>query len=44
MDTTIVLTSDLYEEFFQCIANLRDICTDVVIKDGFIRQRTDDKN
>ena len=44
MDTTIVLTSDLYEEFFQCIANLRDICTDVVIKDGIIRQRTDDKN
>ncbi|GAG79754.1 unnamed protein product, partial [marine sediment metagenome] len=33
-----------YEEFFQCIANLRDICTDVVIKDGIIRQRTDDKN
>ena len=44
MDTTIVLSSDLYEEFFQCIANLRDICTDVIIKDGFIRQRTDDKN
>jgi hypothetical protein len=44
MDTTIVLTSDLYEEFFQCIANLRDICTDVVIKDSIIRQRTDDKN
>ena len=44
MDTTIVLTADLYEEFFHCIANLRDICTDVIIKDGFIRQRTDDKN
>jgi len=44
MDTTIVLTTDLYEEFFQCIANLRDLCTDVIIKDGIIRQRTDDKN
>jgi hypothetical protein len=44
MDTTIVLTSDLYEEFFHCIANLRDLCTDVIIKDGIIRQRTDDKN
>lgn len=44
MDTTIVLTADLYEEFFHCIANLRDICTDVIIKDSFIRQRTDDKN
>ncbi len=44
MDTTIVLTSDLYEEFFQCISNLRDICTDVIIKDSIIRQRTDDKN
>lgn len=44
MDTTIVLTSDLYDEFFQCISNLRDICTDVIIKDSIIRQRTDDKN
>ncbi len=44
MDTTIVLTSDLYEEFFNCIANLRDLCTDVTIKDSIIRQRTDDKN
>jgi hypothetical protein len=44
MDTTIVLTSDLYEEFFGCIANLKDICTDIIIKDGMIRQRTDDKN
>jgi hypothetical protein len=44
MDTTIVLNADLYEEFFQCISNLRDICTDVVIKDSIIRQRTDDKN
>lgn len=44
MDTTIVLTSDLYEELFNCIANLRDLCTDVIIKDSIIRQRTDDKN
>lgn len=44
MDTTIVLPSDLYEEFFNCIANLRDICTDVIIKESIIRQRTDDKN
>jgi len=44
MDTTVVLTSDLYEEFFNCIGNLKDICTDVIIKEGIIRQRTDDKN
>jgi len=44
MDTTIVLSSDLYEEFFHCIGNLKDICTDVIIKDSIIRQRTDDKN
>ena len=44
MDTTIVLSADLYEEFFQCIANLRDLCTDIYIKDSIIQQRTDDKN
>lgn len=44
MDTTIVLTGDVYEEFFSCIANLKDVCTDIIIKDGIIRQRTDDKN
>lgn len=44
MDTTVVLSSDLYEEFFSCIANLRDLCTDVIIKRSIIRQRTDDKN
>jgi hypothetical protein len=44
MDTTVVLTSDLYEEFFNCIGNLKDICTDIIIKDSIIRQRTDDKN
>jgi hypothetical protein len=44
MDTTIVLTSDLYEELFQCLTNLRDVCTDIIIKDSIIRQRTDDKN
>jgi len=44
MDTTIVLTDDLYEEFFNCLANLRDPCTDIVIKDSIIRQRSDDKN
>jgi hypothetical protein len=44
MDTTIVLTSDLYEEFFSCISNLRDVCTDITINQSIIRQRTDDKN
>lgn len=44
MDTTIVLSSDLYEEFFKCITNLRDVCTDIIIKNSIIRQRTDDKN
>lgn len=44
MDTVIVLNSDLYEEFFQCISNLRDNHTDIIIKDSIIRQRADDKN
>lgn len=44
METTVVLSSDLYEEFFSCLANLKDSCTDIMIKESIIRQRTDDKN
>lgn len=44
MDTTIVLSSEMYDEFFGCLGNLKEPCTDVIIKDSIIRQRSDDKN
>ena len=37
------LESEVYEEFMRCLSVLKDICNDVDIRAGFIRQRTNDK-
>jgi hypothetical protein len=44
MPTTIVLSSSDYEDFLRCLLNLKDLCTDVDLKNGIIRQRTNDNN
>jgi len=40
---TVNLSSEEYSNFLRCISSLRDICTDVDIRNGVIRQRSDDK-
>ena len=40
---TVNLNSEQYLNFLRCVSSLRDICTDVDIRDGVIRQRSDDK-
>jgi len=42
MSTTISLESGKYGDFLKCISNLRDVCNDVDIIDGIIRQRSND--
>ena len=39
---TMVLTSDEYSEFFRIISIFSDLCNDVDIRDGIIRQRIND--
>ena len=38
----ISLDSDKYNEFYRCLSILRDNCSDVDIREGIIRQRSDD--
>jgi len=40
---TIVLEADEYSEFMRCLSNLKDICNDADIRDGIIRQRSNDR-
>lgn len=42
--TTIVMSSSDYEDFLRCLLNLKDLCTDVDLREGIIRQRTNDNN
>jgi len=42
MNTNISLSADKFDEFIRCLSILRDICNDVDIKNGIIRQRTTD--
>lgn len=44
MERTINLDAEQYETFLKCLGNLRDICNDVDIQGGIIRQRTLDKS
>lgn len=44
MSTAITLSSSDYEDFLRCLTNLKDLCTDVDIREGIIRQRTNDNN
>jgi len=40
MSTTINLEAEQYTDFLRCLTNLKDVCNDVDIKNGIIRQRT----
>lgn len=40
--TTINLDVEEYNDFLRCLMNLREICNDVDIRDGIIRQRSND--
>jgi len=44
MERTINLNADQYEDFLRCLSNLKDICNDVDIRNGMIRQRTTDNS
>lgn len=39
----VVMDKEQFEDFMRCISILKDICNDVDIRDGIIRQRTNDK-
>lgn len=39
----ISLSSNEYNDFLRCLSNLREVCNDVDIQGGFIRQRSTDK-
>lgn len=40
--TNLNMTSEDYNDFLRCLNNLKEICTDVDIRGGVIRQRTND--
>lgn len=43
MSTTLNLNAAQYNDFLRCLINLKEVCNDVDIRDGFIRQRSNDK-
>jgi len=43
MSTNLNLTAEQFSEFLRCITNLKEECNDIDIKDGVIRQRSNDK-
>jgi hypothetical protein len=40
MSTRISLEAEQYNDFIRCLLNLKDVCNDVDIRNGIIRQRT----
>jgi len=42
MVKTIEMQEKSYEEFLKCLVNLKDICNDIDVRDGMIRQRSND--
>lgn len=44
MINTVILDSEQYETFMSLLASMKDICNDIDIRDGIIRQRSNDKN
>jgi hypothetical protein len=42
MVTTIEMNAEKYNEFLRCLINLREICNDIDIRNGIIRQRSND--
>jgi hypothetical protein len=43
MSTTVSLNVEEYNDFLRCLINLKEVCNDVDIRDGFLRQRSNDK-
>lgn len=42
-EVTVNLNAAEYNDFLRCLTNLKEVCNDVDIRDGFIRQRSNDK-
>jgi len=42
MEKSITMVEKSYEEFLKCLTNLRDICNDIDVREGMIRQRSND--
>lgn len=40
---TLNLNASEYNDFLRCLTNLKEVCNDVDIRNGFIRQRSNDK-
>ncbi len=40
MSTRVSLEAEQYNDFIRCLTNLKEVCNDVDIRDGIIRQRT----
>lgn len=43
MTTTLNLNTEQYNDFLRCLFNLKEVCNDVDIRNGFARQRSNDK-
>ncbi|RLD63316.1 MAG: hypothetical protein DRI84_09855 [Bacteroidetes bacterium] len=43
MSTKVELSEEKFNDFLRCLTNLKEVCNDVDIRDGFIRQRSNDK-
>lgn len=41
--TNLSLNTEKYGNFLRCLTNFREICNDIDIRNGFIRQRSNDK-
>ncbi len=43
MSTNLNLDAEQYNDFLRCLTNLKEECNDIDIKDGIIRERSNDK-
>jgi hypothetical protein len=43
MSTTLNLNADEFNDFLRCLTNIKEVCNDADIREGFIRQRSNDK-
>jgi len=43
MSTNLSVGAEEYNDFLRCLTNLKEECNDIDIRDGFIRQRSNDK-
>lgn len=44
IDKSLTMGQEEYNNFIRCLNNLREICNDVDIRNGFIRQRSNDRS